>query len=70
MESTLDCAIVLGSLGFLCLKLKEDAELSNFLRECLRLHGEFGEDRVWMQRAMSSLRPMSSFHIKIALSLD
>ncbi|KAL3766378.1 hypothetical protein ACHAW5_000917 [Stephanodiscus triporus] len=48
MESTLDCASVLGSLGFLHLKLKKYAESSNFLRECLRLYhknGEFHEVR-------------------------
>jgi tetratricopeptide (TPR) repeat protein len=43
MESTLDCASVLGSLGFLYLKLKKYAESSNFLRECLRLYHENGE---------------------------
>jgi tetratricopeptide (TPR) repeat protein len=43
MESTLDCASVLGSLGFLYLKLKKYAESSNFLRECLRLYDENGE---------------------------
>jgi tetratricopeptide (TPR) repeat protein len=42
-ESTLDCASVLGSLGFLHLKLKKYAESSNFLRECLRLYHKNGE---------------------------
>ncbi len=73
MDSSLDCASVLGGLGFLYLKLKKYAESSNILRECLRLYhknGEFREDRVWMHQSMSSFRPMSSFHIKTALSLD
>ncbi|KAL3811947.1 hypothetical protein ACHAXA_007227 [Cyclostephanos tholiformis] len=43
MESSLDCASVLGSLGFLYLKLKKYAESSNFLRECLRLYRKNGE---------------------------
>jgi hypothetical protein len=49
MESTLDCASILGSLGFLYFKLKKYLELSNFLWECLRLYhnnGEFKE--VWI----------------------
>mmetsp|Transcript_35717 Transcript_35717/g.64326 ORF Transcript_35717/g.64326 Transcript_35717/m.64326 type:complete len:1216 (-) Transcript_35717:167-3814(-) len=44
MESTLDCASVLGSLGFLYLKLKKFTESSNFLRECLRLYQRNGVD--------------------------
>lgn len=43
MESTLDCASILGSLGFLSLKLKKYTESSNFLRECLRLYEKNGE---------------------------
>jgi tetratricopeptide (TPR) repeat protein len=43
MESTLECASVLGSLGFLHLKLKKYGESSNFLRECLRLYRQNGE---------------------------
>ena len=73
MESTLDCASVLGSLGFLYLKLKKYTESSNFLRECLRLYHENGVFQEgscrWMHQSMSSFRPMSSFLIKIALSL-
>ena len=45
METTLDCASVLGSLGFLYLKLQKFTEASNFLRECIRLYqmnGKFG----------------------------
>lgn len=43
MESTMDCASVLGSLGFLYLKLKKYTEASNFLRSCLRLYESNGE---------------------------
>jgi tetratricopeptide (TPR) repeat protein len=43
-ESTLDTASVLGSLGFLYLKLKRFTESSNFLRECLRLYRKNGVD--------------------------
>jgi tetratricopeptide (TPR) repeat protein len=43
MESTLACASVLGSLGFLYLRLKKYSESSNFLRECLRLYRKHGE---------------------------
>ena len=43
LESTLDCASVLGSLGFLHLKLRKFTESSNFLRECLRLYEMNGE---------------------------
>ncbi len=43
-ESTLDTASVLGSLGFLYLKLKRFNESSNFLRECLRLYRKNGAD--------------------------
>ena len=39
LDRALDCASVLGSLGFLHLKLKKYTESSNFLRECLRLGG-------------------------------
>ena len=45
MESTLDCASVLGSLGFLYLRLKKYSESCNFLRECLRLYRKHGEFR-------------------------
>ena len=41
-ESTLDAASILGSLGFLYLKLKRFNESSNFLRECLRLYRKNG----------------------------
>jgi len=62
MESTLDCASVLGSLGFLYLKLKTFSEASNFLRECLRLYQKNGVDandretrkvQAWLQMAES-----------------
>jgi len=43
-ESTVDAASVLGSLGFLYLKLKRFSESSNFLRECLRLYCKNGVD--------------------------
>ena len=43
LESTLDCASILGSLGFLHLKLRKFTESSNFLRECLRLYEMNGE---------------------------
>ncbi|KAL9182300.1 hypothetical protein ACHAXT_012952 [Thalassiosira profunda] len=42
MESTLDCASVLGSLGFLYLKLQRYPEARNFLKECLRLYEKNG----------------------------
>ena len=42
-EMTMDCASVLGSLGFLYLKLKKFTESSNFLRQCLRLYRKNGE---------------------------
>ena len=45
LEVTLDCASVLGSLGFLYLRLKKYSESSNFLRECLRLYRKHGELR-------------------------
>ncbi|KAL7536704.1 hypothetical protein ACHAXR_011275 [Thalassiosira sp. AJA248-18] len=62
MESTLDCASVLGSLGFLYLKLKKYTESSNFLRECLRLYQRNGVDindretrkvQAWLEMAES-----------------
>ena len=43
-ESTRDTASVLGSLGFLYLKLKRFNESINFLRECLRLYCANGVD--------------------------
>jgi tetratricopeptide (TPR) repeat protein len=43
-ESSLDCASVLGSIGFLYLKLHRFTESSNFLRECLRLYHRNGVD--------------------------
>jgi len=61
-ESTLDTASVLGSLGFLYLKLKKFNESSNFLRECLRLYRKNGVDandretnkiKAWLEMAES-----------------
>jgi len=61
-ESTLDCASVLGSLGFLYLKLQRYNESSNFLRECLRLYLRNGVDendretrkvQAWLEMAES-----------------
>ena len=61
-ESTLDTASVLGSLGFLYLKLKRFNESSNFLRECLRLYRKNGVDandretnkiKAWLEMAES-----------------
>lgn len=43
-ESSLDTASVLGSIGFLYLKLRRFTESSNFLRECLRLYHRNGVD--------------------------
>ena len=43
-ESSLDTASVLGSVGFLYLKLRRFTESSNFLRECLRLYNRNGVD--------------------------
>jgi tetratricopeptide (TPR) repeat protein len=43
-ESSLDTASVLGSIGFLYLKLHRFTESSNFLRECLRLYHRNGVD--------------------------
>ncbi|KAL3804883.1 hypothetical protein HJC23_006655 [Cyclotella cryptica] len=45
MESTLDAASVLGSLGFLYLKMERFTEASNFFRECLRLYQQNGVDQ-------------------------
>ncbi|KAL7522135.1 hypothetical protein ACHAWX_006823 [Stephanocyclus meneghinianus] len=45
MESTLDAASVLGSLGFLYLKMERFIEASNFFRECLRLYQQNGVDQ-------------------------
>ena len=42
-ESSLDCASVLGSIGYLYLKLSKFTESSNFLRQCLRLHQDHGK---------------------------
>jgi len=42
MECTLDAASVLGSLGFLHLKMQRFMEASNFLKECLRLYRRNG----------------------------
>jgi len=59
---TLDCASVLGSLGFLHLRLRRYAESAGFLRECLRLYGECGvaegdreteKVRSWLETATS-----------------
>ena len=44
IESTLDTASVLGSLGFLHLKMERFLEASNFFRECIRLYQENGVD--------------------------
>jgi tetratricopeptide (TPR) repeat protein len=61
-ESTVDAASVLGSLGFLYLKLKRFSEASNFLRECLRLYRMNGVDvndretrkvKAWLEMAES-----------------
>lgn len=43
MESTLDAASVLGSLGFLHLKMERFVEASNFFGECLRLYQKNGK---------------------------
>lgn len=43
LESTLDAASVLGSLGFLHLKTERFLEASNFFRECLRLYQKNGK---------------------------
>ena len=59
---TVDCASVLGSLGFLHLRLRRYAESAGFLRECLRLYGECGvaegdreteKIRSWLETATS-----------------
>ncbi len=61
-ESTLDAASVLGSLGFLYLKLKRFNEAIDFLRECLRLYRKNGVDandretkkiKAWLEMAES-----------------
>ncbi|KAL7508938.1 hypothetical protein ACHAXN_006007 [Cyclotella atomus] len=44
LESSLDSASVLGSLGFLHLKMERFVEASNFFRECLRLYQQNGVD--------------------------
>ena len=44
MESSLDSASVLGSLGFLHLKMERFVEATNFFRECLRLYQKNGVD--------------------------
>jgi tetratricopeptide (TPR) repeat protein len=43
LESSLDSASVLGSLGFLHLKMERFVEASNFFRECLRLYQQNGK---------------------------
>lgn len=52
-EMTMDCASVLGSLGFLYLKLKKFTESSNFLRQCLRLYRKNGEFLLYPLRIIS-----------------
>lgn len=47
MESTLDAASVLGSLGFLYLRMEKFMEASNFLKECLRLYQRNGESMLF-----------------------
>jgi tetratricopeptide (TPR) repeat protein len=42
LESTLDAASVLGSLGFLHLKMERFLEATNFFKECLRLYQQNG----------------------------
>ena len=44
LEFTLDAASVLGSLGFLHLKMERFVEASNFFGECLRLYQKNGVD--------------------------
>lgn len=43
-DLSVDCASVLGSLGFLYLKLNKYTESRNFFRECLRLYQQNGVD--------------------------
>ena len=69
MESSLDCASVLGSLGFLYLKLRRFQESSNFLRECLRLYQKHGELITVCMSVASNSATLVLFYLMISLDL-